>query len=89
MVKLITDFTGIVQFRHPNEVGGFGWVFGQVTSVATLFFGLGIARGSDKFSYDRLEELWLLSMVLTVSAIALYIIFFMIINKGFVHTFFR
>jgi hypothetical protein len=36
LVKLVTDFTSIVQFRHPNEVGGFYWLFGIVLTMGTL-----------------------------------------------------
>jgi hypothetical protein len=36
LVKVITDFTSIVQFRHPNEVGGFYWAFGFVLTLGSL-----------------------------------------------------
>ena len=36
MIKIITDYTSIVQFRHPNEVGGAYWLFGYVLTLASL-----------------------------------------------------
>ena len=35
-VKIITDFTSIVQFRHPNELGGMYWAFGFVLTMGSL-----------------------------------------------------
>jgi hypothetical protein len=35
-VKVVTDFTSIVQFRHPNEVGGMYWMFGFVLTMGSL-----------------------------------------------------
>ena len=36
VVKVIADFTSIVQFRHPNELGGMYWSFGFVLTMASL-----------------------------------------------------
>jgi hypothetical protein len=36
MIKIITDFTSIAHFRHPNEVGGTYWLFGLVLTMASL-----------------------------------------------------
>merc|ERR1711871_1304982 len=36
IVKMITDFTSVVQFRHPNELGGMYWSFGFVLTMASL-----------------------------------------------------
>jgi hypothetical protein len=35
-IKIITDFTSIVQFRHPNEIGGAYWLFGFVLTLGSL-----------------------------------------------------
>jgi hypothetical protein len=35
-VKIIVDFTSLVQFRHPNEVGGVYWLFGLVLTIGSL-----------------------------------------------------
>jgi hypothetical protein len=36
MVKIVGDFTSIVQFRHPNEIGGMYWMFGIVLTIGSL-----------------------------------------------------
>jgi len=36
MVKIITDFTSIVHFRHPYEIGGLQWAFGLILTLAGL-----------------------------------------------------
>ena len=59
-VKVVTDFINVVQFRHPNEVGGAQWVFGQFISVATLFIALYLAETSSKLD-DKMDILWQIS----------------------------
>ena len=34
--KLITDFTSLVQLRHPQELGGVNWMFSFVIPMASL-----------------------------------------------------
>ena len=36
-VKVITDYTGCVHFRHPYELGGFYWTFNLVLSQLSVF----------------------------------------------------
>jgi len=36
VVKIIADFTSIVHFRHPVEVGGAHWTFSLLLSMAGL-----------------------------------------------------
>ena len=36
-VKLLVDFTALVQLRHPLEVGGFYWCFSLVANQASCF----------------------------------------------------
>jgi hypothetical protein len=36
IIKIITDFTSIAQFRHPNEVGGAYWLFGLALTMVSL-----------------------------------------------------
>jgi hypothetical protein len=38
--KVVVDFTGIVQLRHPNELGGFMYTFSLLTSVVGLCVAL-------------------------------------------------
>jgi hypothetical protein len=36
IIKIIVDFTSIVHFRHPNEVGGIYWLFGLMLTMGSL-----------------------------------------------------
>jgi len=87
IVKVITDFTSVVQLRHPNEVGAAQWVFGQIISVTTLFIALHLAEASEKLVYE-MSRLWSISYILTAAALFSYFVFFSNINKGYIHTFF-
>jgi len=33
IVKVITDFTSILHFRHPYELGGAQWLFGLIVTL--------------------------------------------------------
>jgi hypothetical protein len=43
VVKIIVDFTSIVHFRHPFEVGGAYWLFGLVLAMGSLPVSIYIA----------------------------------------------
>ena len=86
MVKVITDFTSVIHLRHTYELGGVQWIFGQLTSVVTLFIALHLAEGSGKLGYE-MSRLWLISYNLTGAALLSFCIFFIIINKGYTYTF--
>ena len=44
LMKIIVDFTSIVQFRHPNEVGGLYWAFGLVLTTGSLPIAIVLAE---------------------------------------------
>jgi len=85
--KVIHDFISVVQLRHPNQVGGAQSVSGQLTSVATLFIALHLAESTGKLGYE-IGRLWLISCILTATALISYCVFFSNINEGYTHTFF-
>jgi hypothetical protein len=37
LVKFLTDFTGVIQFRHPGELGGAYWSLNMVLAVIVTF----------------------------------------------------
>jgi hypothetical protein len=43
IVKLIVDFTSMVHFRHPNEVGGAYWLFGLLLTMGSLPVSIHVA----------------------------------------------
>jgi hypothetical protein len=53
IVKTITDYTGVIQFRHPGELGGIYWTANMVAAVifsfvaTELFIGFLGSHGDD------------------------------------------
>jgi hypothetical protein len=43
IIKIITDFTSIVQFRHPVDIGGVYWLFGLAMTMVSLPVSIYIA----------------------------------------------
>jgi hypothetical protein len=43
LIKIIVDFTSMVHFRHPNEVGGAYWLFGLLLTMGSLPVSIFIA----------------------------------------------
>jgi hypothetical protein len=43
LVKIVTDFTSIMQLRHPNEVGGAYWLFGLLLTIGSLPVSIHVA----------------------------------------------
>ena len=37
MVKILTDFTGVIHFRHPHELGGFYWTMNMFLALLVCF----------------------------------------------------
>lgn len=86
--KLVTDFTGVLQFRHPNEVGGAVWSFSQFTSISMLYVALDLVAKNGMFS-RHMESLWWMCVGLTFVAVSAFAIFLSLINPGYIRTFFR
>jgi hypothetical protein len=40
VVKLIADFTGVIHFRHPYELGGAYWTFDMFFAITTSFLSV-------------------------------------------------
>ena len=87
VVKVVTDFTSIVQARHPNEVGGVQWSLGQLATFLILFIALFVAEDYGSLGYD-IANLWYISYCLAGAALLSFCVFFSVINEGYIHTFF-
>ena len=85
--KVIADFTSIVQFRHPNEVGGAYWLFGSVSTMvslpAAIYFFEANGGNAETAKLAKLE-----ASVLLPSVVIVFSIFFKNINKRYRRTFF-
>ena len=86
MVKTITDFTSIVQFRHPYDLGGVQWILALLLTLAGLPFAVWVYRskiGEDAiYGGARTAAFSLLPFVATLLAI-----FFMTIESKYIRTF--
>jgi hypothetical protein len=85
LVKIVTDFTSLVQFRNPNEVGGASWLFGFVMAMGSLPVVI-IAAGS--LLPERAVHLsWILFTYLIPGSLVCFAVFFLTIEKKYWHTF--
>jgi hypothetical protein len=46
IVKTLTDFTGVLQFRHPNEMGGAMWLWTMLMALVTPWVAVPVFFGS-------------------------------------------
>ncbi|GMH81525.1 hypothetical protein TrST_g5584 [Triparma strigata] len=93
VIKIINDFTGIVQFRNSVDLGGAFWTFSQIMSQAvafvTVFFYL--RMGTAKTGLDASEErkLWIAMFGLLAGYIMSNVAFFSNIKREYYRTFFN
>jgi hypothetical protein len=85
VTKIITDFTSIVQFRHPNEVGGAYWLFGLVLTMGSLPVSIYLASSHvDERAIDIASSIVNYIILITTLCFA---VFFLYIEKKYWHTF--
>jgi hypothetical protein len=83
--KVVTDFTSMVQFRHPNEVGGASWMFGFVLSMVSLPVALVVAEPHIE---DRGSSLaWTVVMYFIPGSLVCFTVFFLLIERKYWNTF--
>jgi hypothetical protein len=84
-VKVVTDFTSIVQFRHPYELGGMYWMFGFVLTMGSLPGSIYIASPYvDESAIVVASTILKYSILITTLCFAL---FFWNIEKKYLFTF--
>jgi hypothetical protein len=83
--KIIVDFTSIVQFRHPYEVGGVYWLFGLAMTMVSLPVSTYISSPYvDEKAIDMAS--FIVKYFIPITTICLAVFFFNIERK-FLHTF--
>ena len=87
LVKLVTDFTSIVHFRHQYELGGMYWSFGFVITMASLPVAITIFA-SQGGAASVVSLAWILFYILISSTVVMFCIFFINIEKKYRHTFY-
>jgi hypothetical protein len=85
IIKVITDFTTIVQFRHPNEVGGLYWAFGFVLTMGSLPGILFVFESHLTARSIRLA--WTVMKYFIPSNLVCFAVFFFNIEKKYWNTF--
>jgi len=87
IAKVIVDFSGCFQFRHPKEVGGFAFCFSMLWAQAMPFFALLLYNTDPKTESNALVIIMLVSsLILWVGA---NITFFSSIDSTYWKTFFN
>jgi hypothetical protein len=87
LVKVVTDFTSIVQFRHPNELGGMYWMFGFMLTMGSLPVAIMLAAKEDVVE-ERLEIAWSVVGIFIPCTIVLFAVFFFNIKRKYLGTFY-
>lgn len=81
MIKIITDYTSIVQFRHPNEVGGAYWLFGYVLTLGSL--PVAIIAVQAHVGEEVIHIAQLVAAYFTPFSLLCFIVFFLNIEKKY------
>jgi hypothetical protein len=85
LVKIVTDFTSIVQFRHPNEVGGAYWLFGLLLTMGSLPMSIYLASPYvDAGAIDIASSI--VKYFIPITALC-FAVFFWNIEKKYLYTF--
>ena len=85
LVKLITDFTSIVQFRHPNEVGGIFWLFGFAFTIVSLPVAVTVA---DTHLTERvISTAWNVVTYIIPATLVFFVVFFLTLEREYLNTF--
>jgi hypothetical protein len=85
LVKIVTDFTSIVQFRHPNEVGGLYWALGFVLTMGSL--PLAIIVAESVLTTRAIILAWLIVKYFIPGSIVCFAVFFLNIERKYWNTF--
>jgi hypothetical protein len=85
LVKVITDFTSIVQFRHPNEVGGVYWALGFVLTMGSLPVAIIVAESI--LTEKAISLAWSVVNYIIPGSLVCFAVFFFNIEKKYWHTF--
>mmetsp|Transcript_23176 Transcript_23176/g.43548 ORF Transcript_23176/g.43548 Transcript_23176/m.43548 type:complete len:1049 (-) Transcript_23176:44-3190(-) len=88
IIKIITDFTGCVQFRHPNELGGIYFAFNNVITVLALFAALHLTERQGDVAAENMTKLKEAAGYLLGLELLSFFIFLANINHDYVKTFF-
>ena len=58
LVKVVTDFTGIIQFRHAGEIGGIYFTLNLILSFVFSFVAVGLYYQLERSNEDEEGSVW-------------------------------
>ena len=88
MAKTITDFTGVIQFRHPLDMGGFYWTVNMFLALVASFASVWLYTKSDVAEVTEKRESWTLLGCMGGGWLLTFALFLVLMKKGFRRTFF-
>jgi hypothetical protein len=83
--KIITDFTSLVQLRHPNEVGGLYWAFGFVLTMGSLPVAIIVAESV--LTEKAISLAWTVVKCFIPGSLVFFAVFFINIERKYWDTF--
>jgi hypothetical protein len=87
LVKVVTDFTSIVQFRHPYELGGMYWLLGFVLTIGSLPVAIILAEIGD-VAEEGLKLAWAVVILVIPFTMLCFAAFFLNTEKKYWITFY-
>jgi len=87
MTKTITDFTGLIQFRHPYELGGLYWTGNMVMALLASFASVWIYTTSGDKEVTE-GEAWTMVGCMGGGWVITFGLFLLLMKKGYRRTFF-
>jgi hypothetical protein len=87
LVKVVTDFTSIVHFRHPNEIGGIYWVLGFILTIGSLPIAI-ILAGRGDVADEVLRFAWKVVGIFIPCTVLSFAVFFFYIERNYWGTFY-
>ena len=89
-MKLVVDFTSIVQFRHPYDLGGAYWSFSFVLTMGSLPVAIKFYEGQkegEEESGNVLGLSWGAVKYLLPATAIFFFIFLVTVDRKYLHTF--
>ena len=87
-LKVVVDYTGVVQFRAPGEIGGAYWSFNMLLAIATTFASVHIHFKSDVDQAISEEAAWAFASVLGGAWVSVFLVFLVLMKKKYRASFF-
>jgi len=87
IVKTIADFTGVIQFRHPGELGGLYWTVNMFMALVASFASLFVYFDSGGEAVAE-RTAWTLVGCMGGAWLITFGVFFLVMKKDYRRTFF-